>query len=973
VIRICFIVLSLLVFSVCSQAQEPVYFEYNDEGGLPSNEVYSIIQDKKGLIWIGCDAGLYKFDGFRYRHYTCPTQKSKSIAELCLSNTERLYCFNFQGQIFYLEGDSLKELSHSISGIPNLLPDQSGHLIVNHLNGIDILDEKENKWNTFKKISKDEHRREKLVTNNSSINDKGEVFFTSEHGIGKLQNNYLQMFYNECFTNESPGRYRATCWQEDYWIFHVQDNLVLKFTGNKIAPVKNNNLTSALEGRKITNVKNLPDGKIWICTYKGILSYDPKTDLAKVYYPDFAFSDCLIDREGNYWFTTLHAGIIRVPNLNYQVWNSNNRELKINSVTKVTGDEQHIYFTTGDGYLGWLCNFRGPINYFHTGNYADIQCLNYERNDQCLYFFLNSKIYNLKNNYVVCLSPVDIPPIKVIKKIKSEYVLASSMGAFIGKKNQGTNCYIITNSWTRDILVDTTNQKLWLATNTGLMPFKKFNNRWQCVDTIFKNNQILSLSASSKSNGFYALSFNGNIYFVANNGTTHLETTLPKHVQPSKLISHNDKLYVATNKGLWTFQNKKWNTINRFSGLASDMVQDLYIHKENIWLATGKGLQKIPTELQVKTIPPLVYLKALYLDSHVIINRSDIKLNYGQLLTLKPEASSYNSLGKFNYVYKIKNSGYDWHYLPGNIEEINIPNIPAGDFQIELKIVDHLGNFSENTITISGFVHPPVWKTIWFITLCILTILAIAFIIFRYRIQVLKKRQAQEIERINLEKELRFTQQTALKAQMNPHFIFNVLNSIKGYIYENDKKNAVSYLNSFSTLIRQVLENSSKNKVRLSEEIAMLSTYIALEEMLLVETLDYKIHIDNKLCPDDFEIPGMLIQPFIENAFKHGLRHQKGTKKLVVSFDLINSDTLKISITDNGIGRKASGILQERNKNTIHQSFAGNATNRRIKLLNLNAQESATIQIIDHENTDYSSAGTTVIITLIVQHEFITN
>src|SRR5690606_16137114 len=122
---------------------------------------------------------------------------------------------------------------------------------------------------------------------------------------------------------------------------------------------------------------------------------------------------------------------------------------------------------------------------------------------------------------------------------------------------------------------------------------------------------------------------------------------------------------------------------------------------------------------------------------------------------------------------------------------------------------------------------------------------------------------------------LRLTQQSALKAQMNPHFIFNVLNSIKGYIYENDKKNAALYLSRFSELIRKILEQSSVSNIKLSEEIETLKLYIELEAMLLDNSFSCSISIAPNINPENLYIPAMLIQPLVENALKHGLRHKQ--------------------------------------------------------------------------------------------------
>jgi sensor histidine kinase YesM len=201
---------------------------------------------------------------------------------------------------------------------------------------------------------------------------------------------------------------------------------------------------------------------------------------------------------------------------------------------------------------------------------------------------------------------------------------------------------------------------------------------------------------------------------------------------------------------------------------------------------------------------------------------------------------------------------------------------------------------------------------------------------------------------------------------MNPHFIFNVLNSIKGYIYENDKKNAALYLTSFSDLVRKVLQQSSVAEIKLEEELEILKLYIELESMLLHDNFEYSIIVDDAIDVSNIKIPGLIIQPFVENAFKHGLRHKEGIKKLTLGFTLNEQNSeLQITISDNGIGREASAKLNSETTSN-HQSFATEATARRIELLNYDKKNSVAINIIDYEDNQKKAIGTTVIITILL-------
>ncbi len=207
--------------------------------------------------------------------------------------------------------------------------------------------------------------------------------------------------------------------------------------------------------------------------------------------------------------------------------------------------------------------------------------------------------------------------------------------------------------------------------------------------------------------------------------------------------------------------------------------------------------------------------------------------------------------------------------------------------------------------------------------------------------------------------------QATIKQRQETYYLVthDVLNSIKGYIYENDKKNATLYLSSFSDLVRKILTHSSSPEITLKEEIEILKLYIELEAMLIQDDFIYSIIVDEDLAVSNIKIPALLIQPYIENAFKHGLRHKDGKKELHINFKVnFEKNCLIISISDNGIGRAASAQLNL--QHNTHQSFATEATAKRIALLNSNKKDIVNVEIIDNISENNSPTGTTVIITI---------
>jgi LytS/YehU family sensor histidine kinase len=219
-----------------------------------------------------------------------------------------------------------------------------------------------------------------------------------------------------------------------------------------------------------------------------------------------------------------------------------------------------------------------------------------------------------------------------------------------------------------------------------------------------------------------------------------------------------------------------------------------------------------------------------------------------------------------------------------------------------------------------------------------------------------------KVKQQELEIEKRDSELSALKSQMNPHFIFNALNSIQELYTIGDKKMANEQMGNFAQLTRKILDVSGKQKIELAEEIEILTKYLELECMRFENDFSYKIHLSDNLDEDYTTLPPMLIQPYVENSIKHGLLHKKGSKQLDIYFELDeDANVLKCSVDDNGIGRKASAELNK-NRSASHVSFSTSATEKRLRLLNQGKEEVIAVQFEDKEDESGNTSGTRVII-----------
>jgi LytS/YehU family sensor histidine kinase len=226
--------------------------------------------------------------------------------------------------------------------------------------------------------------------------------------------------------------------------------------------------------------------------------------------------------------------------------------------------------------------------------------------------------------------------------------------------------------------------------------------------------------------------------------------------------------------------------------------------------------------------------------------------------------------------------------------------------------------------------------------------------------QQLEKQHIRQLE-LGFEQQLAQTEMTALRAQMNPHFIFNCLNSIKLYATENDAGKAADYLTKFSRLIRLVLENSRSERVTLQNELNALQLYLDMEVMRFKDKLSYEIIVNEQIDTEFVEIPPLLLQPYVENAIWHGLMHKLEGGRVVVLVEQAQPDQLQITITDDGIGRAKAVELKSKSA-MPNKSFGMKVTSERIALINQVYQTHTRIQIHDLLDSAGQAAGTEVVL-----------
>ncbi len=329
--------------------------------------------------------------------------------------------------------------------------------------------------------------------------------------------------------------------------------------------------------------------------------------------------------------------------------------------------------------------------------------------------------------------------------------------------------------------------------------------------------------------------------------------------------------------------------------------------------------------------------------------------------TFSVEFAALNYTLSSDNLYQWKLEGYDKDWsTPSKQRQASYAHVPPGHYKLIVKAANNDGVWNETPLTISVQIIPAFWQTWWFQLLLIMLLGGAVYGVVRWRIQQVRERDRLQTV---FTKRLGEMEMSALRAQMNPHFVFNCLNSINRFILLNQPLVASQYLTKFARLIRLVLDNSKSEVISLEKEIETLRLYIEMEAVRFEGRFQYEIHVDDAIDAGSIDIPPMLIQPYVENAIWHGLLHKKSNDGLLEIAVHLKDHDLIIEVTDNGVGRAVAQALKSKSASE-RKSHGMAVTAERLKLLSNLYNRDIHARVEDLVLPDGSAAGTRVVLTI---------
>ncbi len=971
------VVYQTLLISGNIYAQTPAEYGFQPVDNTPSEQVYDILPDRKGFVWIGHELGISRYDGISFTSYYHPKQSLLGTANLIEDRQGRIWCRNFNGQVFYIDRERMKLLE---TDIPNLW--LSPFVVMG-----DTLFASSNKGFFIYDINRRRYRiintTPEVIWTSSGIyrdifTDGKSVFILiatdNKKYVLKYQNGKLKRFRNSVNSdynaiinaNETAILLKGEIPSSYFSHFNIQGDELIHAGINYL-------------GDSTPFLRASRNGDhIWIHTWKQSFRSD-STDTIR----NLILRDIITDEEGNTWgASSIHGLLLKKRKPEWELYTAFAEkgkrishldtfggkiiaatihgellisdtsgfkpELTIPLTKTITGG-----FLSGDYLLIYGQNYIAVLNkQFRIVRYIPVggNLLDACRVDGYSVFATHQGMIAMGHHILPPDSSNTQPPPDIIQSHFSYDNMNGTYQHIQGKRIR-TLCYLESQ------------KTLYAGISNGLYVYTGD----MTDEILFNNAPIHAYSLIRYKDKVYAGTLNNGILVLKNGKVIRQLDTKEGLLSASvlKLKKSGSHLWILGQKDiqLYDMEQGRFVSIHTLPPVKGTQVYDLLELQDKLYISTVKGIYITRINTSGKESPlPRQYLLS------VIVNSSDTIYNNASLpwqknsLQFNLAGLYYYDAGRVFFRYRLLSGSADtnWKVNPPGQNTISFSYLPPGKYRLEAVAQTSTGLMATNKITFSFIINKPWWFQLWFIISVITALSLLIIIIIRNRIRNRKKAHRRIIEKLQYEKALNESELKALKSQMNPHFIFNSLNTIQEMFMWGNKNDANEQLSNFATLTRLILNVSGKKSIPLSTETDILKKYLELEKMRFQENFSYEIIMDEEVDEGYIHIPPMIIQPFVENSIKHGLLHKEGEKKLSIIFQLIPGDEyIACIIRDNGIGRKKAAEIREA-ANYNYNSFSTEATKKRLQLISKNINDQILVTYTDLKDETGAATGTSV-------------
>ncbi len=968
-----YVLLLFLFFSVLLNAQFDRLQNYNVKDGLASSEIYRLMQDSKGYIWCCGDMGVSRFNGYDFKNFTSEDGlPDNTVFGVYEDKKGRTWFHPYSSRLAFLKDSKITALSCN---------DTLEKLLKHNFITTIYVDAKDTVWlgttnNFIIKINPGWKTSDVKVINFPD----GKYFFYVETGliyggnnpetcsITAYTKNLKKIFSIDPQIHDEKKNLSRKKGYLRFYMIRLSDQTYLASINEHLIKFNTQGIIKQIKERSIIiNLLEDNDRSIIVGTYAGMAFFS--NDLIKkrtIQQLDnkIITSSCL-DKENGLWLSTEGHGVFYIPNRNFLYYTAQNGlpESKITciglhnnnmAIGHLDGSASILY----EDSVGKIYNDTKINTYAQAGRLTSILGLN----EKTIVTSMRS-VYYLKDKELVVVPE--------FSNIAYKKFIKSNDGNILGINFRVLSKYDLKNHFKQtdsiiltirtDNLFEDSKNKIWLSGVKGVYTYQN-----KKLNYLGDTEPLFSIRASDIKE-----TIDGSIWVATRGGGVIVKkgNKIKQFTEKQGLAGNmcrslfvdSNSIWVGTNKGLSriTINGTDNYSIENFyakNGLLTNEVNTILKFNKKLWLAHNEGISvfDVNSIKSNKNPPPIYILQTFVNDS--LCNVKDLEeLEHDRnRLTINYIGISYKDAGHVEYRYKMLGIDSNWVYT--NYTTVSYHTIPPGTYRFIVSAKNNDGYWSTLPATIVIKILQPWWKNWIFISFVVIVIGLLVGFLFKHRLSTIK--QKERLKAIQQTK-LSNAELKALRAQMNPHFVFNAINSVQYFITNNDPVSSQKYLSKFAKLIRYVVDNSKPLAIPLSKELEALNLYLDLEWLRFENKFEYSIDVNKNVDVEGVQIPSMLIQPYVENAIWHGLMHKNSKGKIKIEISRYEN-VLFCVIEDNGIGRKRSQEIIKEKNNEFHKSVGLSITHERLEVINQQHNTKLTVNVIDLEDEEGNGIGTRV-------------
>lgn len=978
--KLCLLLSFIFCFFQGVKAQTSI--KYTEENGLPTNHIYQVEQDAEGFIWFATNSGVVKFDGNTFKTFT--TQEglpTNDVWRIEATRDGKIWFFAKSKNIGYIKNDRV--CSFPVEGSEAIQP------------------------------------------RNFVIEDTT-VFFTGDmkdlYGVFMLSHAKWQLTYSvhrDYLFKRLLGKAillkdgsRIQVKDNRSWLLASNEQFMYEFTNLNISEFQ-----TVISNKFPSKFVYFGSEQIYcLLNISGVIFYNLKDSTVRT-------------KQFRYDYSNVYAQS-SVPEIqecgeNYQIskgktWLLLDSKLNVIDYHQFNVDVVPVHIFKDKFANFWIVNHEKGIELITPAHMAHKTYFNSKKNQAV--FFKNDIIFlnvlnegwyfrkdRVSNFDFLMPSFGNVYEVGFHEKFK-QYYFASATGLSYGSDFQKLNTVTTLPYVYAGVLsYESAGTKCIIETATGYIGVNAFSvfrldQKFNLINPVYRADD------PRYTRGINTISQFGNRIFLGGDGLYELiddSVTVIKHKHPivqapiKTMFVHNNLLFIGTD-GFGAYTYDSLNNIQFIKGTEGLSVNKIVLYKNLIWMATWKGLRYFEANrgggeymlkgsvfdedgllsnrvnsmavlgdelylafdngLSVFKYSPNLYKRQFktYLSNTSNYNNktNTITVPYGEPINLSFGVLAFPSQKYVKYYYK---TNKDNSFTQTDNPSITFAEIEPGNYTVSFVAFDQHGNYGKSDVYLQIL---PAWYQTWWIKVLVGILLLVIIISITLFIRRNKEKKLEKD--LLLKKALAELELKALRSQMNPHFVFNSLNAIQYFIVKNKRELSEEYLAKFSQLVRLFFEYSKYEQLSIGKEVDLLERYLEIEKIRFEDKLEYSITVDDRIDTDEMAVPSMILQPIVENAVNHGIFHKQGNGKVELRFDFVDESTIKVSVSDDGVGIEAMKQIQKKSLGT-YRSKSSEVIKERLKILSENKLSPwyVNYSITDLSVLDNEQSGTLVEIVII--------